>query len=87
MSWWYEGHECRVSREGHVLHVYGADLSRELVAHAVTWDRHDSVCEGQRAEKAQPEELPSQPPTTTIAQVAPACADPAFSKFGFGGRA
>lgn len=87
VPWWYEGRECRVSREGHVLHIYSADLSRELVAHAVTWDRHDSVCEGQWAEKAQPEELPSQPPTTTIAQVAPACAGPAFSKFDFGGRA
>lgn len=86
VPWWYEAGECRVSREGHVLHIYSADLSRELICHAVTWDRRDSVCEGQWAEAEAPAELPSQPPTTTIVQTMPPAADPAFSKFDFGGR-
>lgn len=85
VPWWYEGHECRVSREGHVLHIYALDLSRELVAHAVTWDRHDSVCEGQWAEEeVPPQELPSQPPATTILQERPSAGNQAFSKFDFG---
>ena len=51
--------------------------------HAVTWDRRDSWCEGQWAD-AQPEELPSQPVTTSIPQVELASGKPAFAKFDFG---
>jgi transposase len=83
VPWWYERRDCRVSREGRCLHIYSDDLSRELVAHAVTWDRRDSWCEGQWAD-AQPEELPSQPVTTSIAQVELSTGKPAFAKFDFG---
>lgn len=84
IPYWWEGSECRVSREGAYLHVYTPDLSRELACHEVTWSRADSWCEGQWAEAAQPEELPSQPVTTAVAQVAPPAAPDAFSRFDFG---
>ena len=83
VPWWYERRDCRVSREGRYLHIYSDDLSRELVAHAAAWDRRDSWCEGQWTD-AQPEELPSQPVTTSIAQVELSPGKPAFAKFDFG---
>ena len=83
VPYWYERRDCRVSREGRCLHIYSDDLSRELVAHAVTWDRRDSWCEGQWAD-AEPYELPSQPVTTSISQVELSPGKPAFSKFDFG---
>ena len=83
VPWWYERRDCRVSREGRYPRIHGDDLSRELVAHAVTWDRRDSWCEGQWTD-AQPEELPSQPVTTSIAQVELSPGKPAFAKFDFG---
>lgn len=84
VPYWYDGRVCRVSREGRRLHIYSEDLSRELVAHEVTWSRKDSWCEDQWSVAAQPEELPSQPVTTTVARVAPREADPAFARFDFG---
>ena len=78
-----ERRDCRVSREGRYPRIHGDDLSRELVAHAVTWDRRDSWCEGQWTD-AQPEELPSQPVTTSIAQAGLSPGKPAFAKSGFG---
>lgn len=84
VPYWYEGRECRVSRDGRHLHIYSLDLSREIVCHEVTWSRRDSWCEGQWADPAQPEELPSQPVSTTIAQVEPPDPNPAFAKFDFG---
>ena len=83
VPYWYDGQVCRVSREGRCLHVYSEDLSRELVAHEVTWSRGDAWCEGQWADPGQPEELPSQPVTTTMAQAGPPAADPGFAKFDF----
>jgi hypothetical protein len=83
VPWWYERRDCRVSREGRCLHTCSDDLSRELVAHAAAWDRRDSWCEGQWVD-AQPEELPSQPVTTSIAQVELSTGKPAFAKFDFG---
>lgn len=35
VPYWYVRRECRVNREGRVVHIYSDDLSRELVAHAV----------------------------------------------------
>ena len=32
VPYWYVRRECRVSREGRVVHIYSDDLSRELVA-------------------------------------------------------
>lgn len=84
VPYWYEGRECRVSREGRTLHICSDDLSRELVCHEVTWSRKDAWCEDQWSAAAQPEELPSQPVTTTVSRVAPPVADPAFARFDFG---
>lgn len=84
VPYWYDRRVCRVSREGRYLHVYSDDLSREVVCHEVTWSRRDSWCEGQWADGEQPEERPSQPPTTTVTRVEPAAADPAFARFDFG---
>ena len=70
--------------EGRTLHIYSDDLSRELVCHEVTWSRKDAWCEGQWSAAAQPEELPSQPVTTTVSRVAPPVPDPAFARFDFG---
>lgn len=78
MPWWYERCDCRVSREGKCLHTCSDDLSRELVAHAVTWDRRNSWCD------TQPGELPSQPATTSTAQVGLSTGKPAFAEFDFG---
>ena len=83
VPYWYERRECRVSREGRYLHIYSDDLALELAVHAVTWDRRDSWCEGQWAD-GQPEELPSQPVTTAIAQVEPPQGKPGFERFDFG---
>lgn len=83
MPWWYERRDCRVSREGRHPHTCSGDLSREFVTHAFAWDRSDSWCEAQWAD-AQPEELPSQPVTTSIAQVEFSTGKSAFAKFDFG---
>ena len=57
VPYWYVRRECRVSREGRVVHIYSDDLSRELVAHAVGAGA-DGWCEGQwETSPAQPEEL------------------------------
>ena len=84
VPWWYDRQECRVNREGRVLHIYSDDLSREIVAHAITWDAQDSWCKDQWASNAQPCETPSQPVKTTLAQIAPPPADPALARFDFG---
>ena len=83
VPYWYEGRRCRVSREGRYLHIYSEDLSSELACHEVTWSRRDSWCEGQWSDAPQPEELPSQPVTTSVAMAAPAAPDPAFARFDF----
>jgi len=80
---WYTPKVCRVSREGAVLHVYTEDLTREIVAHNVTWSYEDSYCEDQY-EGSAPAEEPSQPVTTTIRQVPTAGTDPMLAKFDFG---
>jgi hypothetical protein len=72
-----------VSHEGRHPQTYSDALSREFVAHAAAWDRSDSWCDGQWVD-AQPEELPSQPVTTSIAQVELSTGKPAFAKFDFG---
>lgn len=82
VPYWYEGRECRVGREGRVVHVYSEDLFRELVAHAASSDA-DSWCEGQWSE-AQPEEAPTQPVGTVVEQAAPRPLKPGFERFDFG---
>lgn len=84
VPYWYEGRDCRVSREGGYLHVYSEDLSRELAVHPVTWGRRDSVCADQWAD-TEPVEQPTQPVTTYV-PVVDRSFDPAFDKFDFEGR-
>ena len=84
VPYWYVRRECRVNREGRVVHIYSDDLSRELVAHAVGTGA-DSWCEGQwETSPAQPEELPTQPVGTVVEQIAPPRAKPGFERFDFG---
>ena len=84
VPYWYGRRECRVNREGRVVHIYSDDLSRELVAHAVGTGA-DSWCEGQwETSPAQPEELPTQPVGTVVEQIAPPRAKPGFERFDFG---
>ena len=85
VPYWYASRDCRVSREGDVLHIYSEDLARETAAHSVIWGRKDSFCEDQYAD-VQPCELPSVPVATTIAQTEPPSGNIAFSKFDFEGR-
>ena len=82
VPYWYEGRVCRVSREGRYLHACSDDMARELAVHEVTLSRVDSVCEGQWSD-SQPEELPTQPVTTEIAQVGHGLGKAAFAKFDF----
>lgn len=85
VPYWYVRRECRVNREGRVVHIYSDDLSRELVAHAVGTGA-DSWCEGQwETSRAQPEELPTQPVGTVVEQIAPPRTKPGFERFDFGG--
>lgn len=84
VPYWYGRRECRVNREGRVVHIYSDDLSRELVAHAVGTGA-DSWCEGQwETSPAQPEEQPTQPVGTVVEQVAPPRLKPGFERFDFG---
>ena len=84
VPYWYVRRECRVSREGRVVHIYSDDLSRELVAHAVGTGA-DGWCEGQwETSPAQPEELPTQPVGTVVEQIAPPRTKPGFERFDFG---
>lgn len=84
VPYWYVRRECRVNREGRVVHIYSDDLSRELVAHAVGAGA-DSWCEGQwETSPAQPEELPTQPVGTVVEQIAPPRTKPGFERFDFG---
>ena len=82
VPYWYEGRVCRVSREGRYLHACSDDMARELAVHEVTLSRVDSVCEGQWSD-SQPEELPTQPAATEIAQVGHGLGKAAFAKFDF----
>lgn len=85
VPYWYAGRDCRVNREGEVLHVYSDDLSRELAAHPVTWGRRDSFCEDQYAD-AQPAEAPTAPVRTTVTRIQPPEGNPLLSRFDFEGR-
>ena len=82
VPYWYSGQACRVNRDGAYLHIYSDDMSRELAVHEVTWSRRDSFCEGQYSD-GQPEELPTAPVTTVIAQLEPPESDEGFAKFDF----
>ena len=80
---WYAQRTCRVNREGSWIHVYSEDLTRELAVHPVTWSRRDSFCADQYPAE-MPEEYPTAPIRTVIAQLEAPRTKPAFSKFDFG---
>ena len=82
VPYWYEGRVCRAGREGRHLHACSDDMARELAAREAALSRVDSVCEGQWSD-SQPEELPTQPVTTEIAQVGHGLGKAAFAKFDF----
>ena len=82
VPYWYSGKACRVSRDGGRLHIYSDDMGQELAVHGVTWSYRDSFCADQYVD-AQPEELPTAPIATVIAQVEPPARDDGFAKFDF----
>ena len=82
MPYWYTKQTCRVSRDGGYLHIYSDDMFQELAVHEVTWSYRDSFCADQYVE-SQPEELPTAPVTTVIAQLEPPKSDESFAKFDF----
>lgn len=82
VPYWYQGKTCRVKRDGYILEIYSADMSKLLVTHDVTWGRRDSWCEDQYA-AVQPEEEPSSPIKVHISQMDPAEPDEGFSRFNF----
>ena len=86
VPYWYPGKTCRVSRDGGYLHVYSDDMDQELAVHEVTWSYRDSFCADQYLD-AQPEELPTAPVATVIAQTEPAARDDGFARFDFERRA
>ena len=79
----YLGATARVCRNGDTLYIYSLDLRALLATHDVTWSRHDSFCEGQYEEQAQPEEFPTAPVMTQIRQLPKPSMDLSFAKFNF----
>ncbi len=77
----YAGRTCRIRRDGYILHIYSADLTRELTTHNVTWSRRDSFCEDQYI-SAQPEELPTAP-VKVLLEKKEALPEDSFSRFNF----
>ena len=82
VPYWYQGKTCRVKRDGYILEIYSADMSKLLVTHDVTWGRRDSWCKDQYA-AVQPEEEPSSPIKVHISQMDPTEPDEGFSRFNF----
>ena len=82
VPYWYQGKTCRVKRDGYILEIYSADMSKLLVTHDVTWGRRDSWCKDQYA-TVQPEEEPSSPINVHINQMDSTEHDDGFSHFNF----
>ena len=79
----YIGATARVTRNGDTLYIYSSDLQVLLATHNVTWSRRDSFCEGQYEEIVQPEEYPTMPVRTQIAQLPKPSSSLSFEKFNF----
>lgn len=79
----YGGKTVRVCRNAHILTIYSADMSRQLVTHDVTWSRRDSFCKDQYVLPNQPEEFPTAEVKTVIEQTAPELPSNAFDRFDF----
>lgn len=82
VPYWYTEKICRVKRDGYVLYIYDAKMTKTLTTHDVTWSRHDSTCRDQYA-TIQPEETPSVPVKVQINQVSPPEYNQGFLKFNF----
>jgi transposase len=86
VPYWYQKKTCRVKRDGYILYIYDADMTKILTTHDVTWSRQDSFCKEQYA-VTQPEEHPTAPVRVHIQQLDPKDYDPGFSRFDFEGVA
>ena len=82
VPYWYTEKVCRVKRDGYVLYIYDANMTRILTSHDVTWSRRDSSCRDQYV-TVQPEEQPSSPVKVHISQISPPDYNPGFSRFNF----
>ena len=82
VPYWYTEKICRVKRDGYVLYIYDAKMTKTLTTHDVTWSRHDSTCKDQYV-TIQPEEIPSAPVKVQIDQVSPPEYNQGFLKFNF----
>ncbi len=70
VPYWYDGSTCRVRRDGYILYIYDAEVTRILTTHDVTWSRRDSFCKDQYTTR-QPEEEPTVAVRTRISQDRP----------------
>lgn len=86
VPYWYQKETCRVKRDGYILYIYDADMTKVLTTHDVTWSRRDSFCKDQYA-VSQPEEHPTAPVRVHIQQLDPKDYDQGFSRFNFEGVA
>lgn len=82
VPYWYTEKTCRVRRDGYILYVYDAEMTKILTTHDVTWSRRDSFCRDQYAAE-QPEEKPTTPVKVQIKQLDSPQHDPGFSRFNF----
>lgn len=82
VPYWYTGKTCRVRRDGYVLYIYDANMTKILTSHDVTWSRRDSFCKDQYAQE-QPEEHPTASVKVHIQQLDPPKYDSGFSRFNF----
>lgn len=78
----YQSRKARIGRNGYYLYIYSADMKELLVTYDVTWSRKDRYCQNQYL-KEQPEEFPTSPVKTRIAQLSEPAEDTAFRKFDF----
>lgn len=78
----YQSRKARIGRNGYYLYIYSADMKELLVTYDVTWSRKDRYCQNQYL-KEQPEEFPTSPVKTRIAQLPEPAEDTAFRKFDF----
>ena len=79
----YHQKTARIRRANDLLYIYSSDMEELLVTHNVTWSRRDSYCDNQFPDILQPEEFPTAPVTSSIAQLKPAPIGIGFDKFNF----
>ena len=70
-------------RKDNKVYIYSDDLEELILAHDVTWSRHDSYCKDQYTLTSQPEEHPSTSVTAKVDLSHPPKQDDAFAKFDF----